>query len=281
MNVSIVVDDIHGDAAADALAKVLNKWGRARILPLTNFMFGEGFRFDRQSGFLIRNGPRVDARIRANWVCNRVIQVSPGVASLFDNHAGILKPNFVLSSYVRALSERTVLGVQLGQYPAYQALPLYAQWKLFSQEPNDLEVPRFAYGFQSVAPDTSDFRNPIWKDPFDVYAWESSGEIGKGRMHAFVVDKPSGRPAVAYFVGDASDVFMLDALDDVDNIAKERIARALTPIRTAFKTFMGESLFFIDGARVTFAAFTPYLKSSVGHRSFSLVLERGFAPVLD
>lgn len=276
MHTAIIIDEAYGDAAADSIKAVLSKSGTSEIRTLSEFLLDAGVHVDEESGYLTKHDVEFGRRYGDQYaVCNRVVDISEKTMSVLDGTRDILKPNFVLTAYAHLLQEMPKVWGALTPYPAGKSLPLYLQWRAFAAHVRDIETPRFAYAFGAEEPTIGEFREPLWKSPFDLYNWEVADGASRPDVHAFVVDKPLGRPVVAYFSGDVSDAFDLSLIGELDEAIKLRLTTCMTTIREAFKSFMGESLFFIDEGRIVFGAFSQFLKTSVVHERFSSVMERG------
>ncbi len=278
MHTSIIIDENHNDTAAATIAGVTGEYGPSEIVTLAQFLRDAGVRFDQDTGYLDWDEDAFTRRFgdtREHAICNRVVTVSEQTASALDGHRGILTTNFVLAAYARVLAEFPRVWGGLKRYPAGHLLPLNLQWRAFAERVHDVGTPRFAYGFGAQELDVSDFREPLWKSAFDLYTWKTAAGAARPELHPFVVDKPTGEPVVAYFVGEACDAFALRTYDEPGAEIKARLAACMAPVRDAFKPFMGECLFFVDGESIVFAAFSNHLKTSVAHERFASVVQAG------
>jgi hypothetical protein len=279
MITTIVVDDENRDTAATNVGSVLSNRGGAEVVTLSDFLLKAGVQFDADSGSLkwdqeIFHEHFQDARSRR--ICNRVVSIGKQTMAALDSHQHVISSNLVFSQYARLLQEFSQVWGTPGMYsPVGHLLPLNLQWRLFAARIRDISTPKFVYGFGTEKVDVSDFRQPIWKSPFDVYGWKPAEEINVPRLHPFVVDKPSGYPVILFFAGEAAAVFPLGSPHDVDDRVRERLINRTNDIKNMFGAFMGETLFFLDQDELTFAAFSHYLKTSLADKQLSDVLDRG------
>ena len=275
MRFEIVVDDGNGDSAAPVVAEVLGKRGATSIIPLSKFLLDAGVHFDKETGYLIEDD--TDSSLRARLedvsICNRVVGVSDETALILDSHTEVLKRNMVLAAFARILSVAPKVWGAVEPYPASQLLPLNLQWRMIDKLATNFATPRFEYAFGGEVPNTSGFRQPLWKDPFELYNWES-GEQEKSSVH-FVVEKPRGNPAIVYFVGTCAEVFALPSFENAANSIRSLLVDVVPMLRQVFRTFMGEALFFVDDSHVVFAALSRYLKTATNHSRFKELVNAG------
>lgn len=281
MITTVIIDKQYGDTAATHIAAILSNRGGAEVVSLSDFLVEAGVNFDGNSGNLhwdqaVFHTQFPDAPARR--ICNRVVGISMETVTALDEHQEVLSSNLVFHSYARILQEfAQVWGVPGIYSPVGNLLPLNLQWHRFNTKISDIGTPRFVYGFGFQKVDVHDFQQPIWKSPFDLYGWKPAEELNVNRIHPFVVDRPVGDPLVLYFAGDSAEVFALGPQRDVDERTKERLIQCTGEIKNMFGAFMGEALFFADEKRLTFAAFSHYLKTSIGDTRLPEVLERGLA----
>jgi hypothetical protein len=278
MITTVIVDDVFRDSAADHVSSVLSNHGGAEVVNLSAFLTEAGVKFSPDSGHLIWDKATLYERFpdaRSRRICNRVVSISRGTPGALDGQQAILSPNLVFYSYAMVLKEFQHVWGLPGMYsPVGNLLPLNLQWRLFGSKIRDIETPKFAYGFGFTKLDIHDFHQPLWKSPFDLYGWKLE-EMKQNQIHPFVVDRPKGNPVFLYFVGNSADVFTLGSGREVDEATKIRLIQCASPIKDMFGAFMGEALFFADQGRLTFAAFSHYLKTSLTSASFKAVLESG------
>jgi hypothetical protein len=280
MITTVIVDDEFRDTAAAHVASVLSSRGRADVVKLSVFLTEAGVKFHRESGNLSWDKATFHGRFpdrSSHRICNRVVSISKGTPAALDGRQQILSPNLIFHSYAEVLKEFPQVWGVPGMYsPVGNLLPLTLQWRLFSSKVRDIATPRFAYGFGFVKIDIHDFRQPLWKSPFDLYGWKPE-EIKQTRIHPFVVDRPIGKPVFLYFVGGSTEVFTLGPERRIDERINARLLQCVGPIKNMFGAFMGEALFFADEDRLTFAAFSHYLKTSLTDTHFPSVLEAGLS----
>jgi hypothetical protein len=282
MRSAIIVDEGAPDSAAAPIAAVLAKHGQAQTFTLAEFLNRAGVCFNTETGFLEWDPSAFDQGFegrRPDLICNRVVKISDETLAALDGSSNVLTANFALNAYARVLAQTPNVWGSLDAYPAGHALPLNLQWRALSGRVPDIGTPRFIYGFGAETVDVSDFREPLWKSPFDLYTWKAVDGGTRQELHAFVIDKPAGEPVVSYFVGSQSDSFKLrsGADLDADEVVLEKIRRGVEAAGDLFKAYMGECLFFVDGQDVVFAAFSQHMKTSVAHDRFLATVERSLS----
>jgi hypothetical protein len=276
---TIVVDSANGDAVAAHIAAVLSDRGGAEIVTLPEFLIGAGVWFDADNGTLIRDQGRCTERFeqtRSHRICNRVVSISDQTLVALGDQQYVSSTSLVFSHYAGLLQEFDHVWGTPGLYsPVGNLLPLNMQWRLFTERIHDIGTPRFVYGFGAEKVDVSDFHQPLWKSPFDLYTWKPAETINMPRFHPFVVDRPAGKPVILYFVGDAAEVFSLGPDYTVDGRTRAMLLKYASEIRSMFRAFIGEALFFVHEQELTFAGFSHYLKTSVENENLSKVLDQG------
>jgi hypothetical protein len=278
MATTIVVDDGFRSSAADLILATLTSQGPAELLELSSFLTKAGVTFDRASGYLVWD----EATLRQSFpdynsrnICNRVISISKQTPRALDGNTGILPPAVVLDSFALVLRQFPHVWGKPGKYSAVgHLLPLNLQWQLFKSRVIDIATPNFAYGFGFARPDTNLFRQPIWKSPFDFYGWKPNEREQSG-IHPFVVDRPAGYPVLLYFVGESAEIFTISGREQIQGPVRMRIFDCVRALRGMFEASMGEALFFVDEDRLTFAAFSHHLKTSLADAQFQNVLASG------
>jgi hypothetical protein len=78
-----------------------------------------------------------------------------------------------------------------------------------------------------------------------------------------------------YFIGEVARVISLENVGEVDNDIAARLMQLLPQIKEVFKACMGETLLFIDHGKITFAAFSHYLKTAQSDARFKVVMNEG------
>lgn len=279
MLTTIVVDNKYRDTAAKEVLSMLSQRGAAKLVNLSEFLTHAGVKFDEETGYLSWNKAIFSKRFPdpdLHRICNRVITISNSTSAELEGKRGVLTPNLVFYSYAKVLKQFSTVWGEPGMYsPVGNLLPLNLQWRLFASRIKEVSTPKFAYGFGFASIDTHDFRQPIWKSPFDLYGWKPE-EVDHNRIHPFVVDRPSGAPVFLYFIGASAEVFTRD-IGSVDTQTATKLLECAGPMREMFGAFMGEALFFAEGNRLTFGAFSHYLKTSLSDSRFPEVLARGLS----
>ncbi len=152
-------------------------------------------------------------------------------------------------------------------------LPLNLQWSSLRREAG-IRVPRFVYGFGFQRPDTAGLRNPMQKSIWSLFDWDQERHLPsiEAARHQFFVERPSGEPVLACFLGEhvceprhphGQPLFLAAA----DAAELRRICQAA---RRVFRAEAGELLLYRDEQGWVFHAFSPHLRSAQQMPDFEL-----------
>jgi len=282
MNAIIVSDDEHRDSAVETFAAILSNSGDTRPYDLSELLKASGLHVDSDGILKVNEYERarfIDGTSESS-IFNRAVTIGVRTAKAVDDGRDLVTPNLLFAAYCELLAAcPTVYGKPGVNSSVGDLLPLNLQWRSLGHRLPNLKTPDFLYGLGAEFVDTSSFKRPFTKSIFDVYDWEPMVDDGHATLHRFVVDYPKGNPAILYFVGSESDAFSLSGNPGLSEASRASLRGYQASISEAFKAFAGEALFFVDDdGSITFAAFSHYLKTSVGHRQFASIVSRGLAP---
>ncbi len=164
---------------------------------------------------------------------------------------------------VERSSARTGLYGLCGDY-----LPLYLQWKNVQTLDAAIETPRYDYAFGNLKPATEGFANTIYTSPFDLRSWQPNSPPERD-WHTFVVERPAGTPVIATII---NNTVMLS--QELAQETEQRLRSAGHSISRLFGSIFGESLFFVDDDKITFAAFSHSTSNMMDESTMDEVMER-------
>ena len=284
MRTIVVTNEPAEEPTIEALVSTLSRRVETTAIAPTRFLREAGVSLHRESGLLVQERQSFTAvfpDVADVLVVNRVVEVTDDEANDLGEGSGLIPRGLAFSQLATTLGEfPNVLGTPGKNSPVGDLLPLPLQWHAIDSQVQGVETPRFVYAVGAVEVDTSTFAQPVWKSPLDWYVWAVNERPQTPVVNPFVVDRPRGRGFVTYFVGEALDVF---AMDDkpVPPRLRERLLEVTPRIKTVFRAFLGETLFFADGDRVVFASFSHYLKTAATTCGFGKVLESGLGSFLN
>ena len=160
-------------------------------------------------------------------------------------------------------SGRTGLYGLCGDY-----LPLYLQWKNVQALGSAIATPRYDYAFGNLKPSTEGFANTIYTSPFDLRSWQPNSPPERD-WHTFVVERPAGTPVIATII---NNTVMLS--QELAQETEQQLRNASHAISRLFGSIFGESLFFVDDNKITFAAFSHSTSNAVDESAMDEVMER-------
>lgn len=148
-----------------------------------------------------------------------------------------------------------------------KSLALPTQWLLVERRHLAVKTPRFVHGYGPEPADASGLGRCIYKSPFDLYDWQPNAPPDGMIWDQFVVERPAGRPVLAYALAGRVVVEPLDGapLDPADD---RRVAAAFAEVMRLFEASIGEALWFVDQADIIFAAFSRFLSGAANCPSF-------------
>jgi len=137
-------------------------------------------------------------------------------------------------------------------------LPLHLQWNYIRKHFPFVAVPFYLYGYGPEILDYSNFQNPIFKTPFDLYSWRKGIAPENTVTDKFVVERPTGLPVLTFCIG--ACVFACDPVTGVE-LQNEKLIQLTNKISSLFcnKINIAEILWFLDGDSVTFGSLSHKL----------------------
>lgn len=149
------------------------------------------------------------------------------------------------------------------------AMPLYLQWKILRDDKLPIAMPDYYYAFSSQPPVADAFSAPIYKNPFDLDCWRPNSPPDT-YWQTFVVDRPPGRPICTFIFDEICQPFCpvggpLNLSPALIKVLQDTTRRAAN----LFGSKIAETLFFVNGDLVTFAAFSSVPKTASQQAEFS------------
>jgi hypothetical protein len=268
----LIVDDAMTDPLAE-VGKALGDEG-IEVLRLSDFVRREGFDFDPEAADLRRLRTSGSAEPEQRRVLDRVVTVSTMSLSQFDGGERLLRPGQLSFAYETLLGE---IGCAPDAGAAYstvgKVLPLPTQWRLVSQNLPELAVPAYKHGYGPEMVPADDFEKPIFKSPFDLYSWKTNERPDEVVWDQFIVEAPGGTPVLSYFLGSNAIVSSLRAEVELEPESAARLSNLTLEIGRLFRAQVGEILWFVEGDKVVFAAFSHLLAAARRHGQFAEAAE--------
>lgn len=196
--------------------------------------------------------------LHAGYVINRVFDISRCDIGMKLRECG-LHENWAHAALGSLLAGTAILAHGIGARGVSKSLlSLNVQWALLSDHLPDIRVPQFAFGFGHRMPDTSHLKDPIQKSVWSYFKWDGTPDVEEGdeQWHPFFVERPEGLPVVCSYHSDAVDLEFPRGAASIDAGC---IMTLVAACRETFDSRIGEILFFVQGTRITFCAFSPYL----------------------
>jgi hypothetical protein len=260
------------DAADDPLAEVGDALGEEgiEVLRLSDFVRREGFDFDPEAADLRRVRKSEPARPELGRVLDRIVAVSSLSLSQFDGGERLLRPGQLSFAYEMLLEEKGCAPESGIAYSTVgKVLPLPTQWRLVSQNLPDVGVPAYKHGYGPEMVPAEDFKKPIFKSPFDLYSWRTNERPDEVVWDQFIVEAPAGTPVLSYFLGLNAVVSSLRAEVELEPETSARLSELTLAIARLLRAEVGEILWFVEGDRVVFAAFSHMLAAARRHGRFA------------
>jgi hypothetical protein len=261
MSKVIVCDDFQPDPLAQ-VALGLPSGKAPRVVMLSDFLDGNGFAFDPETGQMRRNAPAREGG--AQQILDRVVEVSQKTVAEIDGAKDLLQRGQVYACYEAVLNERGLVGAERQYSTVGRLLPLPTQWRLVGQAGLPVTTPRFLYGYGPMPVDTSTLERPTYKSPYDLYHWRANRPEEEGEIwDQFVVESPEGAPVLVWFLGDE---YVVNALRKGEEQIAHDVSATIVPlsrrIAELFAANLGEVLWYVNGAEIMFAAFSHFLKGA-------------------
>lgn len=266
----MIVDDAVSDALAEVGAALGQEGLALEVLRLTDFVRQEGFEFDGETAVLRRVGQSGRTGSQRRRVLDRVVEISPYSLSRFDGGEGLLRRGQLSSAYEALLAEKGCAPADDAAYSTVgKLLPLPSQWRIVSRAFSEVSIPSYKHGYGPEVVPSEDFRNPIFKTPFDLYSWKANERPEGAVMDQFIVDAPEGTPILSYFLGSNVTVSSLRAETELDPELVDSLSKLTLRMAQLFRAEVGEILWFVDGDEVVFAAFSHFLAAARRHEPFA------------
>ena len=295
---------VHDDSGLDPVSALLSARPRpdVDVVPLSVFLRRMGVRFDDVGGCLVQApvepgilpvaGTRVIAR-----VIDRVSEVSVRAARALvsvgadgssadgsgdgpagDDGAPLPTTGQLQQAYEHLVRDLARLPPERQTSTLGWMLPLTSQWFVVRGALPHLSIPTFKSGYGPEPIDESGLERPIWKSPFDFYAWQPNQRPEGPIWDALVVSRPEGSPVLVYGRPDDLVVSALGALGPEASQALDAARQQLTAdsarILQLFGFGIGEVLWFVSPQGRVFAACSPLLYGCARQPDFAAVVDR-------
>ncbi|MGH8079853.1 MAG: hypothetical protein ACREP7_04705 [Lysobacter sp.] len=260
MKIVIVRDDAIPEALEELFAQS-DSGDDYQTMELSRFIALHGLSYDALSGRFLATGADSPA-INADLVIDRVVEVTKLTCVAIG---GAAPPPFrgqVLQAYESLLTcyrrPQTT-----GHYSTVGTLvPLFTQWAMVQQTLPWVRVPDYKYGYGPEEVHADDFAQPVYKTPFDFYDWRPNDAPTGIPNDIFVVDRPPGMPMLTFFGGHRVATRSLVDGQRVDPVTMAKLKDVTLLIANRFDAYIGEILWFVDEAKITFAAFSHRLDAA-------------------
>lgn len=262
MSAILVLDDAVGDPIADVLTR--HPIDGLAIVPLSYFLKASGVAYDEDSGRLTKLSLQDGAHDR---VLDRVVEISPLAIENFAGGKSSLQRGQLYSAYEELMAETETLSERRQYTGLGKLVPLPTQWFIIAKNLPHVATPSFRYGYGPEVIDAEGLREPIHKSPFDLYTWKPNERAEGFIWDDFIVSRPAGRPFLAYRLNER---VIIEALDggEIDPGSCSDIANLTVEALDLFSANIGEVLWFLDGDRPVFAAFSHFLAGAAKSPQF-------------
>ncbi len=279
---------VHDDSGLDPVANLMGAGSRPdlELVPLSAFLRRLGVRYDAIGGCLVQEpdtaAPGLPPGAR---LVDRVSEVSVQTARALTSDDLAAAPDAddvplpttaqVQQAYEQLIGDRAALPAVRQYSTLGRMLPLTSQWYLAREALPHLAIPDFKSGYGPEPIDATGIEQPIWKSPFDFYAWQPNQRPEGPIWDALVVGRPPGMPVLVYGQPDDLVVSALgagapDALEAVLPLLTDDSARILR----LFGFGIGEVLWFVAQQQCVFAACSPLLYGCARQPDFAAVVDR-------
>lgn len=262
MSAILVLDDAVGDPIADVLTR--HPIDGLAIVPLSDFLKASGVTYDEDSGRLTKLSLKDGTHDR---VLDRVVEISPLAIENFAGGKSSLQRGQLYSAYEELMAETETLSERRQYTGLGKLVPLPTQWFIIAKNLPHVATPSFRYGYGPEVIDAEGLREPIHKSPFDLYTWKPNERAEGFIWDDFIVSRPAGRPFLAYRL---NENVIIEALDggEIDPGSCSDIANLTGEALDLFSANIGEVLWFLDGDRPVFAAFSHFLAGAAKSPQF-------------
>ena len=262
MSAILVLDDVIGDPIADVLTRYpIEGWA---IVQLSDFLKARGVIYDDESGRLAKLPLENASHHR---VLDRVVEISPLAIENFAGGKSSLQRGQLYSAYERLIAGTETLSERRQYTGLGKLLPLPTQWFIIAQNLPHVATPYFRYGYGPEIIDAEELCEPIYKSPFDLYTWKPNERVEGSIWDDFIVSRPAGRPILAYKLTENVKVEALDG-GEIDSTSSDVLADLTVETLELFSANIGEVLWFLDGDRPVFAAFSHFLAGAAKSPEF-------------
>lgn len=262
MSAILVLDDAVGDPIADVLTR--HPIDGLAIVQLSDFLKASGVAYDEDSGRLTKLSLKDGTHDR---VLDRVVEISPLAIENFAGGKSSLQRGQLYSAYEELMAETETLSERRQYTGLGKLVPLPTQWFIIAKNLPHVATPSFRYGYGPEVIDAEGLREPIHKSPFDLYTWKPNERAEGFIWDDFIVSRPAGRPFLAYRLNER---VIIEALDggEIDPGSCSDIANLTVEALDLFSANIGEVLWFLDGDRPVFAAFSHFLAGAAKSPQF-------------
>ena len=262
MSAILVLDDAVGDPIADVLTR--HPIDGLAIVPLSDFLKASGVAYDEDSGRLTKLSLKDGTYDR---VLDRVVEISPLAIENFAGGKSSLQRGQLYSAYEELMAETETLSERRQYTGLGKLVPLPTQWFIIAKNLPHVATPSFRYGYGPEVIDAEGLREPIHKSPFDLYTWKPNERAEGFIWDDFIVSRPAGRPFLAYRLNERVIIEALDS-GEIDPGSCSDLANLTGEALDLFSANIGEVLWFLDGDRPVFAAFSHFLAGAAKSPQF-------------
>ena len=262
MHFLIVRDDSIPDAFYAAAADGIEL---CRELKISEFLLSHGCHYDNDSGCFQVDGPVAkDIEIlKIGLLINRVVEVSKESCLNLANRGIAPSRGQVNHAYSILLKMYSQAPAQLQQYSTVGTLvPLFTQWRMIQNHISGISTPDYRYGYGPEIIDAEGFLRPIYTTPFHLYDWRPNSPMIDPPNDTFIIERPLGDPLLAFFCGDHVSMRWIAEGSPADKALPDGFGDIVLSVKDIFGAWAGESLWFVDSDRITFASFSHRLSAA-------------------
>lgn len=265
----IVCDDFVGDPLTDIAAEI-DGHGKPEYILLSDFLAQEGYTYDSDEADLELTGSEPSAS--GFRILDRVVELSPKTVEKIGKGEGLLQRGQILARYQSLLAKYGV-DTDGRRYSTVGHLhPLPTQWHIVDKANLGVTVPAYVYGYGPTPVDAGHLEAPIFKSPFDLYSWKAGDGPPDDELiwDQFATETPAGVPVLTYFLGSVRAMHVLkDSPDRPSQVTLRSLFDKMGDIAELFgHPLTGECLWYIDGKKIVFAAFSHFLSGAGKSETF-------------
>lgn len=291
---------VHDDSGLDPVSSLLRTRPQTdvEVVPLSAFLRRMGVQFDPAGGRLFR-GPSAGelAPVTASRIIDRVSEVSLQTAqALAVGDAPEAQPapapapapapttSQVQQAYEQLVRDAAQLPPERQYSTLGRMLPLTNQWYAVREALPHLAIPVFKSGYGPEPVEDTGIERPIWKSPFDFYAWQPNAKPEGPIWDALVVGRPEGSPVLVYGPPDQLVTAVLGPSSPetraILDAVHDQLVQDSALILRLFGFAIGEVLWFVSPSARVFAACSPLLYGCARQPDFEAVVDRYVGAVL-